>query len=219
MRKTRNLLVLLFVNQNCGLNVWTSLKIVESLKQKGSIRAWSQDCIDIQVRIFPVEPDILRIGHPLVSMSYSPTLENTSSRISIVPSCLVVIGTRAGWMFTSSCLWDNGKLQAARGTYWEPIVISWTRSFTVRATEAGRKSRDHSKPSLETEKVMLLYCRLEFHKMRMERNFWLTVSENGWRHDYAINVMNFLFFWFSSGCACLWFVDNFPQRRKKISIF
>ena len=58
-----------------------------------------------------------------VSTSCAPTLESTSSRISIDRGWLEVIGTRARWLFKQSCLWKN-KLEAARGTPWESIVIS-----------------------------------------------------------------------------------------------
>ena len=51
-----------------------------------------------------------------------------------------VTWTRARWLFNHCCLWDNYKLQAARGISWEPTVISWTRSFTVRVTESGPKT-------------------------------------------------------------------------------
>ena len=109
--------------------------------------------------------------YPLVSISCAPTLESNSSFISIVPSWLGVIGTRARWLFKESCLGDSKKLQAARGTSWEFTVISWTRSLTVTETESGTKSRDSSIRSLETEKTMLLYCRLKVYKMRMQLNF------------------------------------------------
>ena len=117
--------------------------------------------------------------HPLVSISCAPTLEGTSSLVSIVPSWLGVTGTRATWLFKKSCLWDNNKIQAARRNSCEFIVFSWARSFTVRVTESGPKSRNHSIPLLDTEKLMLLYCRLEVYKMRMEMSFWLTVWTNG----------------------------------------
>ena len=38
----------------------------------------------------------------------------------------------------------------------------------VRATESGPKPRDHSEPSLETEKIILIYSRLRMYKWRME---------------------------------------------------
>ena len=75
-------------------------------------------------------------------------------------------------------LWDNNELQAARGKSWEPFVLSKTRSFTLKETESGPKSRHHSIPSLEIEEVMLLYCRLNVNKMKLEMDFRLTVSFN-----------------------------------------
>ena len=70
----------------------------------------------------------------------------------------------------------QNKLHDARGNFWEYIVFFWTRSFTVRVTESDPKSRDRSKPSLETESIMLLYCRLKVYEVRMEMNVWFTVS-------------------------------------------
>ena len=78
-----------------------------------------------------------------------------------------------------SLLWDNNKFQTARRTSWELFVFSWTTSFTVRVTESGPKSRDHSIPLMETEKIMLPYHRLKNYETRLEMNFWLTVSTSG----------------------------------------
>ena len=129
-----------------------------------------------------------------MSISCAPTLESTSSRNSIVPCWLVVFGNRARWLLIKFYLWDNNKLQAARGISWELVVISWRRSFTVRLTESGPKSRVHSKPSLETEKVILLHCRFKAFEVRMEMNFWLTVSTNGESTRFCHKRKSFSFF-------------------------
>ena len=94
---------------------------------------------------------ISETGYSFVSMSCAPTLQSTSSRISIIPCWMGLIGARTSGLLQKICLWDNNKLQAGRVFSWELIVISWTRSFTVRITEYDSKSRDHSKFSLETE--------------------------------------------------------------------
>ena len=61
----------------------------------------------------------------------------------------------------------------------ELIAISWTRSFILRLTKSGPKSRDHPLVLLEFEKIMLLYCWLKVYKMGLELIcFWLTVSTN-----------------------------------------
>ena len=92
----------------------------------------------------------------LMSISCAPTLEKTSSLISIVPSWLGVNGTHARWVFRKSYLWDNNKLQGARGFLRELLVTYWTRSFTVRVTESRQNPRGHSKLSLKSGKMMLL---------------------------------------------------------------
>ena len=56
--------------------------------------------------------------YPLVSKPCAPTPESTSSLISSVPCWLRETGTRARWLFKNRCLWDNNKLQAARGIFW-----------------------------------------------------------------------------------------------------
>ena len=94
--------------------------------------------------------------YPLVSMCCALALESISTRSSNIPSWFGVSGTRAGWLLENSHLWDNNKLQTARGKSRKIIVNSWMRSFTVRVTESGLKSRDFSIPPLETDKIMLL---------------------------------------------------------------
>ena len=113
------------------------------------------------------------------SWSFSPVEFNIfqiSSR-HLIPACVHTLGTynwkyfvphsmcsllvrvtrtRGRWLFKNCSLWDNNKLQATIGNSWELTVISWTRSFTVRVTESGPNSTDHSIPSLETDNFMLL---------------------------------------------------------------
>ena len=67
----------------------------------------------------------------------------------------------------------------ATGISFELIVLFWTRSFTVTATELGPKSRVQWLPSLKSEKIMisckltiswlnwLVDSRLKLNKMRM----------------------------------------------------
>ena len=54
-----------------------------------------------------------------------------------------------------------------------------TRYLLTGVTECGPNLGNHSKPSLKTEEIMLLYSRLKVYGMRMEMIFWLTVSTNG----------------------------------------
>ena len=104
---------------------------------------------------FSAEPPISKssnaVGEKGVSMPGLTTL-----LIWCVLCWLGITGTRARWLFKNYCLWDNNKLQDARGSSWELIVLSWTRFFKVRVTKSGPKSRDHSISSFETEKIMLL---------------------------------------------------------------
>ena len=126
-----------------------------------------------QLISFPAEFNIVQIRHlqPFVSTSWAPTVECTSSLFSCVPCWLGVTGTRARWFFKNSWFWDNNKLLAARGISCELDIMSWTRYFLFRVTEFGPKSRDHSTPSLETAKIMLLCCRLKVYKMRIFMKF------------------------------------------------
>ena len=144
-----------------------------------------------------------------MSISCAPTLKSNSSLIYRVPSWLGVTGTIARWVFKESWIWDINKLQAARGLSCEIIVTSWTRSSTVRVTESDPKSRDHSKPSLETEKIKLVYCRLKVNKKRREMNFLLTASTN-WESTQSCHKWNvFCLFWLWFGCAWLRLADEF----------
>ena len=86
-----------------------------------------------------------------------------------------VFGNCDRWLFKKSCLWDSSKLQATKSTYCRFL----TRPFTFRVTESLPKSGGDSMMSLETKKIMLLYCRLKMYKTRMKMKFWLTVSANG----------------------------------------
>ena len=157
------------------------------------------------------------IWYPLMSISCEPTLESTSSRVSIVPSGREVIETRARWLFKKSCSWDNNKFQAAREFSWELIAISWTRSCSVRVTESGSKSRDHSIPLLETEKIMLLYCRLEVYRIKLGMNFCITTSTNGNSTRLCHKWIDFCLFWLWFGYASLWLVVIFLQKWRWFS--
>ena len=144
-----------------GVFCWNShLQVFKRCRWKEIINARSKTSVYIQLIIFPVEFNIVQISRhmiPACAKPFSaPTLGSNSSLISCVPCWLGVTGTRARWLFENCCLWDSNKLQAARGNSFELIIFSWTRSFTVRVTESGPKSRDHSIPLLETAKIMLL---------------------------------------------------------------
>ena len=147
--------------------------------------------------------------YPLVSTFCAPTLESTSSLISIVPSCLEIFETRARWLFKTFCLSEK---KGVRGSSGELIVISRTRSFTVKVTESTPKLRDHSITSLETEKITLFYCRLEVYEKRMEQDFCLTVSTNGELTQLCHEWNIFRLFWLMFGCAWLCLAENFLRN-------
>ena len=73
----------------------------------------------------------------------------------------------------------KNKLQAASEVSCEPIVIPWTILFTVRVTEPGPKSGKNSIVLLETEKVILLDCRLKVYKMKQKVSFRVNVAAIG----------------------------------------
>ena len=112
-------------------------------------------------------------------MSCAPSLQSTSTLISIVHCRFGVIGTLAKGLVEKCCLWDNNKLQSARRISLELLAICWTISLSVRITDSGPKYRDDSVPALESEKIMLLFCRLKVKTMSMEMNISLTSSNKG----------------------------------------
>ena len=112
-------------------------------------------------------------------MCSAPTSSTTSFFIYRSTFWVGVFRIRVRWLIKKSRRWDNNKLRAAIGFYMEFIATSWTRSFIVRLTKSGPKSRDHSLVLLEFEKIMLLYCWLKVYKMGLELIcFWLTVPTN-----------------------------------------
>ena len=126
-------------------------------------------------------------------LSCAPTLESTSSLISCVPCWLGVTGTRARWLFKNCCLWDNYKLQGARGISWEIIVISWTRSFTIRVSESGPKSRDNSTPRWRLRKSCFFNVDWKCMKLDCKWSFGWLYQPMGCRNDYALNGITFAF--------------------------
>ena len=157
---------------------------LQSLLVKSGINTRFKDSVYIQVTFRPVNFKIVQIRHLILACVHILCTHTWEHFVSHFHSSSLVGGnaTRARWLFQKSCLWDNNKLQAARGISLELIVISWTRSFTVRATECGAKSSGHSKPSANTEEILLLYCRLKVYEMRTELIFVVTCS-NQWGFD------------------------------------
>ena len=131
----------------------------------------------------------------------------------MVPSWLGLFGTRTRSLFRKACLLDSNELQASRGILRQFIVLCWLRSLTVRVTDSGPKSRDHSVPSLEAEKTMLVYCRLKVYKMGMQISSWLSVSTKGGWLAHALSGMIFSFYGTGS-CVldCDW-LRNFFQKE------
>ena len=94
-------------------------------------------------------------SYPLVSVSCATTLQSTSL-ISIVPCWLGVMGTRGNWLSKNSCLWDSNKEQAASEISTELIVKFLSKSFTLKTSESGPKSKIHCVPLLETVNCIVL---------------------------------------------------------------
>ena len=117
----------------------------------------------------------------------------------------------------SLIFWDNNKHQGSWGNFWDIIGISWTRSFAVRVTESGPIWRDHSIPLLQN-KIMLLYCRLEMYRMRMQMNFWLLVSTNGESTRLCHNWIFFCFFGLRFWCAWLRF-EEISSKMELVFLF
>ena len=117
------------------------------------------------------------------------------------------------------CLWDNNKLQTATNFSGELIVTLWTRSFTVRVTESGPKSRDYSIPPLESEKVMLPYSRLNFSKMGMELTFGLTVSSNRKLSELFHEWKDICLLWYRFGCCWLWLAEKHLRKTRWFFIY
>ena len=135
--------------------------------------------------------------------------ESYLNRFHLILCWLGVIGTRAKRLFRKSCFCDNYIFQAARRISWKFIVNSCTRSFRVRVTESGPKPRDHSIPLLETEKIMLLHCRLKVIKLGMELIFRSTISINGELTLFCHKKKKFCLYWCRLGCGWLWLAKIF----------
>ena len=147
-------------------------------------------------------------------MFCASTLESNSSRISIVLCLLGVNGTSARCLFEDFSLCNTNTLQGARRNSTELFVNSEKKSFTVRKIEFGSKSKDNSIPSLEAEKLLLLYSRLMMSKLKMEVSFCLTVSTNGKWTRICHKRIDFSFF----GTSSVWMtvIDGEILSKKEI---
>ena len=72
--------------------------------------------------------------------------------------------------------------------------------YTVRITKSGPKSREHSIALLETEKVILLKCRLKVYKMKLEMRFRVAVATIGKSTRLCPKCKVFLPFLVTSSC-------------------
>ena len=134
------------------------------------------------------------------------------SFISCVSCWLGVFRIQAQWWFQKSCLWDKNKLQAASQFFCEPIVLPWTSFFTVRITESGPESGEYSIALVETDKVILLDCRLKVHKMRLKLTCWLTVATNEKSIRLCHDWIEFWFFLAQVHVDCDWRRNFFKTR-------
>ena len=98
------------------------------------------------------------------------------SFISCVPCWLAVIGIQAQLLFKKSCLWEKKQASGCQWGFLWTYCHSLDNFFTVRVTESGPKSGKNSIVLLETEKVILLDCRLKVYEMRQKMSFRVNVS-------------------------------------------
>ena len=140
------------------------------------------------------------------------------SFISCVPRWLAVIGIQAQLLFKKSCLWEKNKLQAASEVSCEPIVIPWTICFTVRVTESGPKSGKNSIVLLETEKVILLDCRLKVYKMRQKMICRVNVAAIRKSTQLCRKCTVFLPFWAPADVGLI-VISGFFSPKKQMNIF
>ena len=117
----------------------------QTLLRKRGYQSWCREGVYFQVIIFSISFKIVQIRqlNLFVSLSCAPTHETTSSSFSCVPCVLEVTEIRGKWLIKISCLRDKSNLQAGGEILCEFIVFSKTRSFRIRFTESGPKSRLH----------------------------------------------------------------------------
>ena len=99
--------------------------------------------------------------------------------ICIVPNRFSVFGICANWLPKKPCLCWCCKFDVEWGFSYLLVVVSRTRSFASRFTEYEPKSTNHWIPLLESEKLMLFYCRVKLYKIKLETKVWWFVSNNG----------------------------------------
>ena len=206
-------LVWFFVNQSWVCSLCSTLR---SIKAKGRKRL-SGDGIYGQVKILSINFKVF--WYLLVSLSCAPTIESIYFSNSFVPWHFGVVETRAKWLYKNSSPWDKQKSQAGRGISWKHILISRTTTFTVRMIESGLKSRDYWAPSLETEKLMVLDCRLNMYKIDQKRNFGLLYQPTRNRYNYAIHRVTLAANWSRFGCGWLWLAKILPWEGGRILCF
>ena len=136
-------------------------------------------------------------------MSCAPTLKSTSLHIFIVHSWLGVTRTHPRWFFKNFVFETTASSKLPEEFLADFLFILGRDVFTVSVTDSRPKSRDHSILLFETEKLMLLYCRLEMYKVRTEMSFWLTVSNNGESARKYNKCNHFCLFCRRFGCASL----------------
>ena len=139
-------------------------------------------------------------SYPLVSVSRAPLLESTSSLISNVPRWLGVMGTRGKWLSKNYWLWDSNEDQAASGLSRERFVRFSSRSFTLKPTESGPKSKIHCVLLLETVNCIVLIVNervvswRKAWKMKRKKSYVVIKQPIGASHDYSTYGNNFAFF-------------------------
>ena len=139
----------------------------------------------------------------------------------MVPFWLGIIGTRGRWLFKKSCFfWKAQEAPSCEIDFlWNYSSFLDEVSLTARVIESGPKPRDHSIPSSETEKTMLLYSRLKLYELRMQMISWLHVSTNLESARLCHEWNDFFLLWQRFGCAWLWLAENLLQKWRWFSFF
>ena len=164
-------------------------------------------------RILPMKLNILQVGH-LKPAGVHIFCAYTRKYFNHHLQSLLLVGVFVNcdrWLLKKSRLWDSSKLQATKSTYCRFLP----RPFTFSVTESLPKSRGDSMMSLETKKIMLLYCRLKVYKTRMKIKFWSTESANG----ESTRWNDFCLFWTKLGYGSLSLAEKGLQKKRRFFFF
>ena len=169
---------------------------------------------------FPVHFNIVQIRH-------------------LIPACNVILCTYTWEPFVPHLHtpllvggnWNSHMMVVQKVLSWQQQSPSCQRSsfgtschfldkiLLVTVTLSGLKSKDHWIPWSETEKIMLLYCRLKVYEKKKEKKFWFTVSINGKSTRLYLTRNDFCFFLVQFRVCLIVSGRWISSKMKKIFIF